>query len=675
MIRLTNIFEIKIDMKFKSIEIENFGPYFGLNKINLETNSNSPVILVHGENERGKTSLLHAFRWCLYGRTKDHSNRLINEMNFANWDAAESGDDFRVSVTLVLSTEDNEITLARSFLVSKVNKFGDARKTETKVECLSKNGNAYASEDVPILINDLLPEDISEFFLFDGESLRDFEEKLSADSLVATEFVKDSIEKALGLPALTLIVDHLNVIRNTANKELKDFFKQKGLSESLLREISQVETNLTIKEKNIGELNYQIEISNKRIKELKPLIDANATLKEKYEQRNTLIENIDKAKNDNSIFSSEIAQMIGKFWLPANALIAHFKDDIDSEIDSITKSMFDRSDENFRRAIIIKTLESNSCEFCHQSVMPNGIASLKKELVELDRTVGNDRSSKLRFETLSAKKNSFKLFTDAKSEIDNIKMKDKQILSNRIRIESWESELKRLDEILSKITYDSSLEREYQSELGLLEKSKAEIPTVLRQIDEEKLTLSKLNSQLNKDSSSESPIQSKIDLIDLQIRIFEDAITAFREKMRMEIEKSATRIFKVLTSEKQYDKLKINESYFLQILDNNNRVVKTRSQGAEQLVTMSLIGALIECSVREAPVIMDTPLGRLDTTHGSNILKWIPEMSSQVMLFVTSREFREKEDRPKLGTKIGYEYSLVRDSVNRTRIEKTSHGR
>lgn len=55
MIYSTNICEIKNNMKFKSIEIENFGPYFGLNKINLETNSNSPVILVHGENERGKT--------------------------------------------------------------------------------------------------------------------------------------------------------------------------------------------------------------------------------------------------------------------------------------------------------------------------------------------------------------------------------------------------------------------------------------------------------------------------------------------------------------------------------------------------------------------------------------------------------------------------------------------
>jgi DNA sulfur modification protein DndD len=121
--------------------------------------------------------------------------------------------------------------------------------------------------------------------------------------------------------------------------------------------------------------------------------------------------------------------------------------------------------------------------------------------------------------------------------------------------------------------------------------------------------------------------------------------------------------------------LQINDKYYMHIVDTNGRIVERRSQGAEQVVTMSLIGALIDCSVREAPVIMDTPLGRLDTVHGSNILKWIPEMSTQVMLFVTSREFSESIDRPKLGTKIGHEYTLVRESVSRTKIEKTTHGK
>ncbi len=662
-------------MKFKSIEIENFGPYFGVNKINLETTSHAPVILIHGENERGKTSLLHAFRWCLYGRTKDHSNRFINEQNFANWDAIGSEEEFRTAVTLVMITENNEITLTRSFQVSKINKFNEVRKLETKVECLSKNGNAYAAEDIPLLINDLLPEEISEFFLFDGESLRDFEEKLSTDSLVSTEFVKDSIEKALGLPALTLVVENLHTIRNSVNKELKEYFRQKGSSENLLKEISQVETNISIKEKNLSELNYQIDVSSRKIKELKPAIDANATLKEKYELRNSLAESIEKAESENSIYFSEISQMISKFWLPSNSLLTRTRNEIESEIEKTTENLFESSDGNYRRAGILKSLESGKCDICDQLISEKETEKLRKELLELDGQDNRDKSLKLKYHTLIAKKDLLKKFTDSKSDIEKIKSRDKEIISNKIRVEGWKAELNRLDDILKKITFDQSLEREYQTELGLLEKSKIEIPIVQTQLEEEKLSLAKLNNELNKNPVSDSPIQLKLEVINRQIEIFEESISAFREKMKLEIEKSATDIFKKLTSEAQYDKLKINESYFLHIVDDNNRVVKTRSQGAEQLVTMSLIGALIECSVREAPVIMDTPLGRLDTTHGSNILNWIPEMSSQVMLFVTSREFREKEDRPKLGTKIGFEYSLVREGVSRTRIEKTNHVR
>jgi len=662
-------------MKFKSIAIENFGPYFGVNQMNLETNSHSPVILIHGENERGKTSLLHAFRWCLYGRTKDHSNRFINEFNFANWDAIASEEEFKTSVTLVIILENDEITLTRSFNVSKLNKFNETRKLETKVECLSKNGNALASENIPLLINDLLPEEISEFFLFDGESLRDFEEKLSTDSLVSTEFVKDSIEKALGLPALTMVVDNLTAIRNSVNKELKEYFKQKGSSDNLLRDISQVESNISIKEKNIAELNYQIDISSKKIKELKPAIDANATLKEKYDLRNSLAENIEKAENENSVYLSEISQMISKFWLPSNSLLNQTKSEIESEIEKITKNIFETSDVNNRRAIILKSLESSLCDICDQHLSELEVLKLKKHLIDLESGYSIDKSSQSRYQSLIAKKDLLKNFTDARSDIERIKSKDKEILTNKIKIEGWKSELKRLDDILNKITFDKTLERDYQTELGLLEKSKIEIPLVQLQLDEEILHLARLNSELSKNPTNDSPLQAKLNLIDRQIQIFNESISSFREKMRFEIEKSATTIFKKLTSESQYDKLKINDSYFLQIVDENNRVVKTRSQGAEQLVTMSLIGALIECSVREAPVIMDTPLGRLDTTHGSNILNWIPEMSSQVMLFVTSREFREKEDRPKLGTRIGYEYSLVRDNVSRTRIEKTSHVR
>jgi DNA sulfur modification protein DndD len=142
--------------------------------------------------------------------------------------------------------------------------------------------------------------------------------------------------------------------------------------------------------------------------------------------------------------------------------------------------------------------------------------------------------------------------------------------------------------------------------------------------------------------------------------------------MRLEVQDEATKIFKRLTSEPDYAGLRINTKYYLQIVDKSDRIIQRRSAGAEQIVAMSLIGALIQCSVKEAPVIMDTPLGRLDSTHRKNIMKWIPEMAEQVMLFVTSTEFSNTTDRPLLGSAIGREYWLKRISPSRTEVRKTA---
>lgn len=663
-------------MKFKSIEIENFGPYFGLNKINLDTNSSSPVILIHGENERGKTSLLHAFKWCLYGRSKNHLGIPINEMNFGNWDARDSRERFETSVTLKIETDNDEITLKRSFqsVLNENDKFA-SRISDTKKELVSKKHNAFAATDIEIIINDLLPEDISDFFLFDGEMLSDFEQKLSSDSLTQSETIKDSIEKALGLPALTLIVDDLEVLKQGLNKDFREFLKKKGKADAILIEIAQIESGIAIKKNNLKELFIAIEQAEVKIKEVEPIVRANMTIKEKYEKRDEYKSFIKNAEIVNETLFSEISQLLGKFWLPANSLVNSAQKKISEEIEKITNSLFDINRDDNRRSTILSTLEKGKCDICEQHFSEDKVSDLKKELIQLEKSVGTDKSLHQRFQDLSARKNGLSALLDAKSESAMITSKDNVIRENLIKIEQWKSEVKRLDELLKKISLDESPDKIYRENLGIFESAQAAIPILKKQIEEEESSLLSINKKLNDINPGESPLQTKIDLIDEQISIFNKAVSDFREKMRADIEASASEIFKQLSSEKDYGGLKINEKYYMHIVDTNGRIVERRSQGAEQVVTMSLIGALIECSVREAPVIMDTPLGRLDTVHGSNILKWIPKMSSQVMLFVTSREFRELEDRPKLGTKIGHEYTLIRDSVSRTKIERTSHGK
>ncbi len=85
-------------MQLLELKLQNWGPFFGEHTIPLRVDSSAPVVLFHGENMRGKTSLLRAIVWCLYGeiRLQDGRTRL-DLAKMANLDALQTGDvDFGV---------------------------------------------------------------------------------------------------------------------------------------------------------------------------------------------------------------------------------------------------------------------------------------------------------------------------------------------------------------------------------------------------------------------------------------------------------------------------------------------------------------------------------------------------------------------------------------------------
>ncbi len=130
---------------------------------------------------------------------------------------------------------------------------------------------------------------------------------------------------------------------------------------------------------------------------------------------------------------------------------------------------------------------------------------------------------------------------------------------------------------------------------------------------------------------------------DLQ-RLLEKTLVRLRDDLRIVIQEDATKIFKQLTTDKSYSGLKINDYFGLSILDCNGNPVPERSAGAEQIVALSLIGALNKNAVRQGPIIMDTPFGRLDPKHRENILKFVPTLSNQVTLLVHGGEVNKDRD-------------------------------
>src|SRR5690606_9586087 len=62
------------------------------------------------------------------------------------------------------------------------------------------------------------------------------------------------------------------------------------------------------------------------------------------------------------------------------------------------------------------------------------------------------------------------------------------------------------------------------------------------------------------------------------------------------------------------------------------------SAGEKQIFTQALFSAIAEVSQKSFPLVIDTPLGRLDEDHRLNVLKHITNRRGQVILISTDTE-------------------------------------
>jgi DNA sulfur modification protein DndD len=90
------------------------------------------------------------------------------------------------------------------------------------------------------------------------------------------------------------------------------------------------------------------------------------------------------------------------------------------------------------------------------------------------------------------------------------------------------------------------------------------------------------------------------------------------------------------------------------------------SQGERQLLATALLWGLAKASGRPLPAVIDTPLGRLDSSHRSHMLnRYFPVASHQVILLSTDEEVDE-DSWHRLKPHIGRSYHLKFDDTSRS---------
>ena len=155
-------------MIIEKLSMLNFGPFCGEHSIELSVTSAAPVIVIYGENMRGKTSLQNAIRWCLYGFALGREGARKSSHRLISYDAIDA-QRYVTRVAMEFSHDGQRYRLERTVQSSALPR--SSADLEERVS-LTREGSFLPERDIPEVINGILHEHIARFYLFDGGDAR-----------------------------------------------------------------------------------------------------------------------------------------------------------------------------------------------------------------------------------------------------------------------------------------------------------------------------------------------------------------------------------------------------------------------------------------------------------------------------------------------------------------------
>lgn len=655
-------------MRLLALELQNFGPYYGHHKIELSVTDNAPVVLVYGENMRGKTTLFSAIRYALYGSAPERAGGEFDVRKFVNWDALdESAEPFPFGVVLTFEDGGHEYEIRR-LGTAKQGAFGAA--VELDVFLRIDGGNPVAHDLIEQRIGNILHEDISEFFLFDGEMLSEFERMLTDERQAET--IRRSIEQILGLPALTRSRDDLKAMREDVGARMTRQAKRERESASLSRLIEQKRDELKSLRESREELREMREKTLKDLEEAQKAVNEVEEIAGDLRERDLALANIEKMEAEKAELLAHFKGMIAKcWWVGAAPFLEEASQEVDRALEQAARHNAERAVLEDRLRTIESSLKEEHCASCGQPLPLELSERAREQKAELEQRLAHWEMSG-DYDALTGKRRTIRQFAMQDGIQQRLAEMERTIRRLALEIRDQEAVVERINQRVRGHENVKIGELQAAAEGAKVQdlRVKSKLFEVGRRIQTLEDEINKAQAQLSRMPQADKRLALRVRYLDGLFRVVNLAVESFSRRMSDRVEQEASSIFLELTSEKGFTGLKISPSYYLAILDHQGREIRRRSAGAEQIVALALIGALTKCAVRRGPVVMDTPFGRLDLTHRSNILRWAPTLGTQVILFVQSGEFVRDRDLALLGGKVGRELRIAHAGVNRSRIER-----
>ena len=649
------------------IAFKNYRQY-GTGSLSFNTSDKGMLSVFIAKNGTGKTTVLNAITWCLYGKELHLSDErtALPIVTSAIVKNANNGDLIPVEVAITITDEDNVVEFKRAEAV-KITKgssndfrvisgHNQLTVTTTKIGDFS-NTVVKTGPDADIIVKQYFDEAIFKFYFFDGEKLRDF----------FTESQTNSIQQSI------FNISQINLLENSCTRLYKmNVERNKKIAKNSpdiakLNAEHEEQTKIRSLAENTKNINKALaEKYAKERDQYDDILRGYEPVKKLQLERDELTKKQVKIGEDSKDLRAKRTAFIRKYMVLLNLyprINRTLKIINEKEAAGDLPPAIDKD-------LIIKLLEnpSQNCPICDSSINETAYDHIQKLLTQF--SVSSQTSNYLK-EIKGTLEASLDEISNFKSNLNELKQIEMDITARKERTEN------RLTEIAAALSNFENLADQVNvsdieskrsvviSKINTANQAIGAADVTMQNCDKElHLIEEKRSAALNKMNEHED-IRKQIDVIDMLYSNLKNIKSSIMDDMKREIENITWSYFdRMIWKKNTFGKIVISDNYDITVY-NQDGTEMTGSLGATEQMALAYAFTLAihKASGKNCPLVIDSPLGRVSDTNRENMAEALKEVSKnkQIIMLFTPDEYSEEVKKIYTGTASVKELVLSED--------------
>lgn len=657
-------------MIFRELTLQNFGAYQGKHTIDLSVDvsqDHPPIVLLGGLNGGGKTTFIDALRLVLYGAKAQCSTR--GNLSYGEFLSQSVNREAKIgeeaAIELVFEQASFNKSELRQAPISVSRRWTQQPKNGRDILEVRVNdwNDEILTNTWDEFIEEIMPIGISGLFLFDGEQVREL-----ALQDTPTQGIVDAIRTILGLELVDRLEIDLEVLASKKRRESSDteaFNKLAEIETLITQQLAEIE----LEKERKTQLEADLELAKVT------LADAEREFMRKGGKaagdKQELEQNYQRLKEETDQQRKALLDL-AETCLPLMLIKSPLLEQ------ALSQSQKELHLQKAKAALdLIKERDRKLSEFVEQN-FPKKYNRLVQEFLETELAQLEDESQHGEIWLGS----DLDLVNALSTLLENDLPETFAFASTTVqKLASCDRESTQIQNVIA----SAASPEIYQQLLQNREEAESICESLANELDDAQRNLVLLERKL---TSSKRELENygttivargNLEFFFQSVGKVQSTMDAFRKELTAhkiaQLENSVTECFlHLLHKSRLVHRITIAPDTFrLELYNAEGKSIRKHrlSAGEKQMLAIAFLWGLARVSGCQLPVVIDTPLGRLDSSHRLNLLdRYFPNASQQVILLSTDTEIgKEEVTRLRQNQLIAHEYILDYDeSINRTSV-------